>query len=189
MRLSDIQRKTFTAVATVHENNDGWQYMLLNLEEQTRRPDELIVLYSGVDPIHIWGSMKFNRGLWSPQPNKNDWGHDKRAKGLMRAKGDYVGFFNDDDSYDLRYIEKMMIAAEMSGADAVYCDWSGIPSCDFCLGSSTSGNYIVRTELGRQVGYTDRHYEADGTFIDKIREAADRVVKVPELLYWHNQQP
>lgn len=116
----------------------------------------------------------------------NDYGHDKRAKGVAEAKGDYLGFFNQDDFYELTYIEEMMATAERHDADAVYCDWNGVRDCSFCLGSSTSGNFIVRTSLAREVGYTERRYEADGIFIDGIA-ARGRVVKVPELLYYHNR--
>lgn len=179
---------TFTAVVTSHDNPEGLAYILRNLEQQTRRPDEVLVYVSDTLGSNAFAfARRFGLNLLSFQPNRNDWGHEKRALGLERATGDYVGFFNDDDMYDLSYIAMMMAEAE-AGADAVYCDWSGISNCTFCLGSSTSGNYIVRTALAREVGYTDRHYEADGTFIDRIRESGARIVKVPQLLYWHNQQ-
>lgn len=178
---------TFTAVVTSHDNPEGLRYILRNLAEQTRRPDEIIVLMSVEDSSYSGVNIDGHDATFIYQPNRNDWGHEKRATGLGLAQGDYVGFFNDDDMYDLSYIAMMMAEAE-AGADVVYCDWSGISNCSFCLGSSTSGNYIVRTELAREVGYTDRHYEADGTFIDRIRESGAKVLKVERLLYWHNQQ-
>ena len=198
---------TFTAVVTSHDNPEGLEYTLENLSRQSRLSDEALVYISPEIVLEADAALPFapvNIANVRPRvrwvPDRQDWGHEKRAMGLAEARGDYVGFFNDDDMYDLTYIEKMMAAAE-AGADVVYCDWSGIRDCTFCLGSSTSGNYIVRAELGRWVGYTDRHYEADGTFIDRIREAdldvmgpdglyrrKPRIVKVPQLLYWHNQQ-
>jgi hypothetical protein len=54
------------------------------------------------------------------------------------------------------------------------------------LGSSTSGNFIVRTKLAQLVGWTGRRYEADGDFINAIADVTDRIVKVNEVLYDHN---
>ena len=127
------------------------------------------------------------------QPDRADWGHEKRALGLALASKDYVGWFNDDDWYDDTYVEKMMLAAEL--ADAVFCNWNSMPNAVFALGSSTSGNFIVRTKLAQEVGYPRERdeagrlkYESDGRFIEGIRENGI-VVKVPEILYSHNYQP
>lgn len=158
--------------------------MLGNLMYQTRPPDEIIVLVS--DPGDLEELKEdFPLVTFHLEENRNDWGHEKRAKGLELANGEWVGFFNDDDSYSEQYLEKML---EDPDADVVYCSWNTIPSCDFRLGSSTSGNYIVRTELARRVGYSDRHYEADGTFINALRSTARKIVRVSDLLYHHNFQ-
>ena len=114
-----------------------------------------------------------------------DWGHDKRAIGLSEACSDYVGFFNDDDSYVIDYIERMMQEAE-AGADVVYCAWSGFADCGFHMGSSTSGNFIVQTPLGQGVGWTSREYVADGEFINRLAQVAGWIVRVDDVLYFHN---
>lgn len=121
--------------------------------------------------------------------NRNDWGHDKRSRGVVLAESDYLGFFNHDDEYELDYIEKMMRMAEAFGADAVYCGWTGVhgnPVPAFSLGSSTSGNFIVRTELAQEVGYLARSYEADGHFINALANRADGIGFVDEVLYHHH---
>lgn len=168
----------FTAVVTAHENFDGLMYVRQMLEGQTRQPDEILVFYSDMPEVCIVGN---------PRPNQNDWGHAKRAEGLEVATGDWVGFFNDDDSYAPDYIEKMLSATE--SADVVYCGWSGKTDCTFNLGSSTSGNFIVRTDFGRWVGYHSRRYEADGDFIEECRAHDARIRRVDDILYAHNIQP
>lgn len=115
----------------------------------------------------------------------NDWGHADRARGLAHASSEFVGFFNDDDSYDLTYVEKMLTAADK--ADVVYCAWNEIPDCVFQTCSSTAGNFIVRTELARKAGYNGRDYIADGHFIEAIKTLDPRIVKVDEVLYRHNE--
>jgi glycosyltransferase involved in cell wall biosynthesis len=154
------------------------------LLSQTRPPNEIIVLASDT-PLEIARKLYTGASFYA-EPNLNDWGHDKRAKGLDLATSDYTGWFNHDDSYDRSYIEKMMAEAE-AGSDVVFCGWSKSSDPSFRLGSSTSGNYIVRTPYAREAGYTDRHYEADGTFINRLADNGGKITKVKEVLYFHNE--
>lgn len=174
---------TFSAIVCCHAQDPA--SILGNLIYQTRPPDEIVVMHSDTEDIprlkELFPTVKFVL-----QENKNDWGHDKRAKGIEAAACEYLGFFNADDSYAGDYLEKMLGAASEHGADVVYCDWSGIADCAFQTCSSTAGNFIVRTSLARKVGYRDREYVADGTFINDIAKETDAIVKVREVLYFHN---
>lgn len=172
---------TFTAVVTAHQQDPS--RILGNLLYQTRKPDEIIALCSDVKGLPKLREH-FQNVRFIECENREDWGHEKRAQGVSEASSEWLGFFNADDSYDDRYLEKMLAAAH--GRDAVFCDWTGVPNCSFGLCSSTSGNFIVRTDIARKAGYTDRFYEADGTFINRITALTARVQKVPELLYRHN---
>ncbi len=82
---------------------------------------------------------------------------------------------------------QVMMSEAEDGHDAVYCGWSKASTPNFRSGSSTSGNYIVSTTLAREAGYTDRHYEADGTFIEKIASRSKSLKFVPKVLYFHNE--
>lgn len=176
---------TFTAIVTAHEDKRNLCRVISDLlYRQTRKPDQILVMSSDIDLEDI--GIRFPGVSVIDCPNMNDWGHAKRAIGLDVTRCDYVGWFNHDDSYDKCYIEKMMEVADR-GFDVIYCGWSSYPKPSFSLGSSTSGNYIVRTSLAKQVGYTDRHYEADGTFIDKLAKASDKIQFVDEVLYFHNE--
>lgn len=120
-------------------------------------------------------------------PNRNDWGHAKRAEGIRRASCEWVGFFNHDDRYEPIYIEKMMAAGRSS--DVAYCSWSESPACDFHTHQSTAGNFIVRTAKAREAGgWSGRDYEADGKFIEAVRSLPNlRIARVNDLLYFHNE--
>lgn len=179
---------SFSAVVVSHANETGLRKMLGNLMYQTRKPDETLVLVSGV-PAHVLAELAedFPHATFRACEDRQDWGHEKRSQGLALASKEWVGFFNDDDSYSQQYLEKMLAAGE--NADAVYCGWNTIRRPDFRLCSSTSGNFIVRTALAKAVGYTSRAYEADGHFIDGLVAAGARPVFVDELLYAHNYQP
>jgi hypothetical protein len=114
--------------------------MVAALLSQTRPPDEIIVLASDT-PCEIARKLYTGASFYA-EPNLNDWGHSKRAKGLDLATSDYTGWFNHDDSYDKTYIEKMMA---QEGSDVVFCGWNKLATPKFWSGSSTSGNYIVKT--------------------------------------------
>lgn len=176
---------TFTAVVTSHASPDACRSILGNLRYMTRSADETIVLVSDTPDVARLRE-EFPEAEFLERPNRDDWGHEKRAEGLARATGTFVGFLNDDDSYSRGYIEKMLTAARQHHADIVFCAWNEYPDCHFGLGSSTSGNFIVRTSLAQRVGWMSRRYEADGDFINALADATDRIVKVDEQLYTHN---
>lgn len=181
---------TFTAVVVSHGNEAGIRWMLDGLGEQTRQPDEVLVYACCITPDFF---PRISCSL-AVTEHQGDWGHTDRARGLAAATGDYLGFFNGDDSYEPDYVETMMGTAEQVDAAVVYCDWldglAPFERCEFRLGRSTAGNFIVRTDLARQVGYpASRVYENDGHFIDAVAKAARRpIVHVPRFLYRHNLQ-
>ena len=180
-----------TAVVTCHENQPGLDQILTNLAEQTVRPDEVLVYHSGIDGNDRWIAAGFfplfETLRLTKCEDRRDWGHEKRSQGLAEASCEYIGFFNDDDSYHPRYVELMLRA--IPGRVAVWCAWNERPDgCDFGAGSSTSGNYVANTERAQTAGYTDRHYEADGTFIGRLGQLGG-TVEVPHVLYAHNVQP
>lgn len=170
--------------------------MLGNLMYQTQKPDQVAVLVSGTETAVLADLREdFPGTTFHVREDLDDWGHQKRAEGIEIATGDYMGFFNDDDSYMMHYIKKMM--DRVDGYDVAYCAWNRYPNCHFSLGSSTSGNYIVRTDLARAVGYpTERDglgrlkYDSDGGFIEALKAAgATLAPKVNEVMYFHNHQP
>lgn len=179
---------TFTAIVVSHENEAGLRKILGNLRYQTRKPDEVLVYACCVPLLRL--REDFSEAQFFETEHRGDWGHADRATGLAAATGDYVGFFNSDDSYSRWYLETLCAAAEFWNHDVVYCDWNTIPRrCEFRLGSSTSGNFIVSTALAKQVGYpATAVYENDGHFIDALAGAARSVFHWPHVLYDHNVQ-
>lgn len=175
---------SFTAVVTSHANERGLRHMLGILRYQTRPPDETLAFCS--DTVGLARLREdFPEAEFLERPNRDDWGHEKRAEGIERAACRWVGFFNDDDSYTRGYLERMLNAADIGNVGAVWCDWPGHEGCPFALNHSTSGNFIVRTDVAREAGYTDRVYHADGLFIDRVA-AITSTLKVRECLYRHN---
>jgi hypothetical protein len=175
---------SITVVVTAHADSANLVRTLDSLGKQTQKPDEIIALCSEINLEGIWQQFPWVR--FYREPNLDDWGHDKRAKGLDLATSEYVTWFNHDDSYDEDFILKMMEAASI-GADVVYCGWNKNSTPNFSAGSSTSGNYIAKTAYARSAGYTDRHYDADGTFIGRLAALGGKVEFLPKVLYFHNE--
>lgn len=168
---------SISCIVTVHDNREGLDRLLAQIVAQTRQPDEVIIIASDTDTTGLEAVIDENR---------NDWGHEKRAKGLALAKSDYVCFMNADDEYAPEFIEEMML-----DYDLVYCNFTSRLFKDVVvskpvLGSITSGNFIVRTELAQRVGYNHRVYEADGLFIQDIMQAGASHHHVDKTLYFHH---
>jgi len=175
---------SITVVVTAHADLENLVRILGSLGKQTQKPDEIIALCSEIDLEEIWKQFPWVR--FYREPNLNDWGHDKRAKGLDLATSEYITWFNHDDSYEQTFIQEMMEVAS-NGADVVFCGWSKNSTPAFSANNSTSGNYIVKTTYARSAGYTDRHYEADGTFINRLSELRGKIEFVAKVLYFHNE--
>ncbi len=184
-----MKRRTFTAVVTAHADDPN--PMISQLLSQTRRPDEILVYISDKPEDVDLALIEDIPGVKVfVVPNRNDWGHEKRAMGLAAASSDYVGFFNADDEYVRIYIERMMEAAERGKLGVVYCEWVGRDRpyglTKFRTHSSTAGNWIGRTALLRTAGYTSRDYAADGVFIERVRSLRPTVGRINDILYQHN---
>lgn len=173
----------FTAIVVSRGNEPGLRNMLGCLRYQTRPPDQTVAVCSDQPLARL--REDFPDVLFVDQAAAGDFGHAARALGLELAEREWVGWFNDDDDYRLDYVARMLDAG--AEADAVYCDWNESVGCVFAMGSSTAGNFIVRTGVAQNVGWRGRDYAADGTFITAINQAS-RVVKVPVVLYWHNER-
>lgn len=173
---------------TSHANPAGLSYTVRSLCRQTRRPDQLIVLASGLPAARLaMRSGDVASVIKVDCEDRSDWGHEKRAQGLALATGDWLGFFNDDDSYDETYLKTMLAATD--GVDLVLCGWfdgSGNPALPT---RTTSGNFVIRRQLAQAVGYVHRIYQADNRFLEEAQAAGARVREVPDLLYQHNRQP
>jgi GT2 family glycosyltransferase len=179
----------FTAIVVTHANEQGVRKMLGNLIYQTRQPDEIIVVCTETPGAVVARLREDFPGVrFETIDEVGDWGHAKRAHGLALATGDWLGFFNDDDSYEADYLETMLDEAEADDVDVVWCAWNEQPRCAFRKYESTAGNFVVRASLAKQVGWTERCYEADGIFIDGLVAAGARTTKIEETLYHHNVQ-
>lgn len=163
--------------------------MLDCLYRQTRPPDEIRVYCAAYTDEQLLAlATDYPAAVFHQHPDVPDWGHSARDRGIDDAEGEWVGFFNDDDWYDPAYLETMLAVLDEHAADAAWCSWNENPSGGFCKYEATAGNFLVSLGLAKEIGWTGRHYEADGDFIDAVRASGAHCVKVPDLLYIHNPE-
>ena len=122
---------SITVVVIAHADSENLVRILELLGKQTQKPDEIIALCSEIDLEGVWQQFPWVR--FYEEPNLNDWGHNKRAKGLDLATSEYIAWFNHDDSYDQTFIQEMMESAS-GGADVLYCGWNKNHNPSFALG-------------------------------------------------------
>lgn len=180
----------FTAIVTAHKQEKELRNMMIQLKSQQFEGMEVLVYYSDME---IKGIPTYDMNVsFIKCPNKNDWGHEKRAMGLKKASGEFLCFFNADDEYLPQFVNTMLANAIHQQKQFVYCDFRsrhfGGNICKAALqcGRITSGCYIVETELAQKAGYNSRRYEADWDFIEGVLKENPETLHVPMVLYQHN---
>ncbi len=147
---------------------------------QTYQHKQLLVFSSDLDLKDL--KKKYSNCEFFDVPNRKDWGHAKRAMGLAFAEGKYMCFVNADDEYDPLFLEYLITALEKEEGQLAYCDWAD-KSIDFntalaflAKGQMTSGNFVVRSDIAKKVGWQHRLYASDWYFIrDLIGEGVQTV--------------
>lgn len=181
-----LEAPTFTAVIVAHQDEARMFDCINMIKLQTFKDVEILVYYSGMR----YHNPPFDgKTYYFEQPNREDWGQEKCSHGLNAARGTYVGFFSIDDEYESNYIEKMVKKAREDELDLVYCDFIskegttvfGQPK----LNIGTRGMFIIKSEVGRKVGYNHRDYGADGRFLEEVVATGIKHDRLSEVLYRH----
>lgn len=182
-----------SCIITCHKEDPS--RIIDNILGQTWSNNQLLVFCSGINikPLHKkYPRTNTNNIEFFDVPNRRDWGHSKRAMGLTFAEGDYMCFVNADDEYDPDFLKLMVEALEKEKADFAYCNWKdksrpdAVVGAELKLGGMTSGNFMVRSNKAKKVGWQHRVYAADWYFVrDLLREGIE-VVYFPHALMKHN---
>ena len=177
-----------TCIITCYENDPT--EIIQAMLNQTYPNKQLLVFCSDVDMQSF--TNQDSQCEFFDVPNRRDWGHSKRAMGIAFAEGKYVCFVNADDEYEPNFLEIMGGVLEKEKADFAYCDFKD-KTIDFdrvaaklVKGGMTSGNFVVKSDKAKKVGWQHRVYASDWYFIrDLLKERID-IVYVPYSLMTHN---
>lgn len=133
-----------TIAVITHARLRKLEHLLYIISEQTVQPDVVEVYYSGYEhgELNIL-QEKYKDHKWIIQPDKKDWGHDKRAIALACCQTDWIVTMNDDDQYPFVFLEFMLQAGKTSKADIVYCDFSTRTNPDFCVDAKLERGHIT----------------------------------------------
>jgi hypothetical protein len=179
---------TTTVAIVSHERLKKLRHMVYQLENQTEPFDQIKLYVSGYEPEELsWCKYPI-----SYQPDRKDWGHEKRAIAMNECNTDYIVCASDDDIYLYHFLAKMKAKAMETQADIVYCNFRTNAKGDAPYVDSrpqfqyiTNGNMIIKTELAKRVPYSYREYGADGRWVDDAIRAGATTAKVEECLFFH----
>jgi glycosyltransferase involved in cell wall biosynthesis len=133
----------------------------------------------------------------------NDFGHSLRDLGIKMCDTDYILITNDDNYYAPKFLEYMFQAIDEYKLDLVLCDMihsherpGGRPQSSYCTfvtsparGQVDIGCFIVKSRFAKEVGFRDKAYDGDATYLEDIVVAGRgsiRIGKLEKVLFVHN---
>ena len=168
---------------------------------------KLLVIHDGPDEkmrgiVEEYGKSYPNIEYLETEERYNDFGHSLRDIGIRRADTEFVLLTNDDNYYMPKFLECMFEPINNWGADFVLCDMVHNqrnpgryiqPEYNFFDTYPKKlyidiGTFIVRTSMAKEVGFRDKSYAGDGTFVEDLinRFPNMDICKIPKVLYVHN---
>lgn len=177
---------------------DALACFLYSVRAQTYPNWEVVVVHDG--PV----KTDYGRKVWeqfSDDPRfrmietpvrKGDHGHHWRQLGIESTTGDFVAMGNDDNYVAPTFVEAMLSALTVDGADFTFCDmlhshrgWQKIDS-RIERGKIDVGNWMAAAKLVKSVPWTRTEFAADWFYVEALKKKARKVVKVQNTLFCHN---
>jgi len=129
---------------------------------------------------------------------RGNYGHPNRKwmlENIPHEEGDYVLITNDDNYYVTEFVEQMLSAC-IPDTGFVMCDCLhsydhyDYFSCETAECKIDMGEFIVRLDIAKEVGFTHDHHSADGAFaVECVRKCVDMgllIRKIDRALFIHN---
>jgi hypothetical protein len=205
VRIADDKRLSIVIVS--YRQPDQLSCLLHAFACQTLQNFEILVLHDGADaptrnvverfaaehPLvpcrYIETSQRFN-----------DYGHSLRQIGINEARHEYILITNGDNYYAARFVEFIFAAIDDQALDAVVFDmvhshfsYAPFSTAPLRWGKQRwaidMGAIVVRTDMARSVGFRDKTYQGDASYVEDLlgSETGPRKVgKLQRTLFVHN---
>lgn len=177
----------------LNQTHDNWKLKVLHDGPSTEF-EELMSGYKAQQPEKIFYNCTSKR--------YKDYGHSLREQALEEVTGDYVLLTNGDNYLIPKYVEYLNEALNSHHPDVVIYNMvhahrnpGGRPQLSHCFFDVEyrpmcidMGAAIVRSDLAKRAGFTDKTHDGDQTYFRKIAQLKPDLVvaKVPRVLFVHN---
>jgi hypothetical protein len=173
------------------QTSDKWQAILIN-DGPDSEAKALVEKYTKDFPIQfIETEIRYN-----------DWGHTLRDLGLGMTQTKWINWNNGDNYLTPRFVEWLVERGNEKDLDFVYCDilhsyfnvnfdgkigYNVLKSFP-AISKIDIANFIIRTDIAKNVGFKHRDFAADGLFIKDLFSMYPnlRTEKVESCLVVHN---
>jgi hypothetical protein len=172
---------------------------IYSLLSQTYKDWKAIILHDGPDLSHK--NRMFLNSLKDPRisyietdKRENCWGHNLRKLGLSLVETKYLNFQNCDNQLFPPFLEGLLSVCERSESDVAICNFVhshqeyGAFFSTFSISQCDIANFIIKTEIAKEIGFNHVEFAADGKFIEEVKSARSnlKVVKHQSVLMVHN---
>lgn len=181
--------------------------LLLSLACQTSNDFKVRVIHDGPDDetkkVIAMVNLEYphlNLSYEETNERYNDYGHTLRDLGVRTSEAENVLLTNDDNYYVPIFIEEISAEIKDKKADIVFFDMvhsHKITELPNPIGYQTLiteprlnridvGSFVFNGKIGREVGFNDRGFAADGIFFEKLLSKTDKIFKISKVLFVHN---
>jgi hypothetical protein len=130
----------------------------------------------------------------------NDYGHTLRDMGLRTSESENILLTNDDNYYVPIFVEEIILEMKNKNSDIIFFDMvhsHKILELPNPIGYQTliteprlnridMGSFVFNGKIGREVGFNDRSFAADGIFFEELLSRTDKISKISKVLFVHN---
>lgn len=189
-----------TIVIVSYKQPAQLECLLASLICQTLQNFEVLIIHDGPDAetrtvAETFAKRSTRFRYLETDKRYNDYGHSLRDLGLEAAMTDYLLITNGDNYYMPRFTEFVFEAIEthhldMAIWDIVHSYTSPGKISQRCYNPFRIypvrwmvdiGAVIVRTELAKLVGFADKSFDGDATYVEDILSIKSRPIKVGKI--------
>lgn len=199
--------KQLTVVCVSYKRYKEIHILINSFLCQTVSNWKLLVIHDGPDKkmneiVESYGTSNPSIEYLETEERYNDWGHSLRDIGIRRADTEFVLLTNDDNYYMPKFLECMFEPINNWDADFVLCDMvHNLPNPGRYIQPEYNyfdtypkklyidiGTFIVRTTMAKEVGFRDKSFAGDGTFVEDLLKRFPHmdICKIPKILFVHN---